>query len=56
MILMSGGTTGTPKGVALRNHNAIALAPNPRDLDDLLDTVEKTRPTAFSGCRPCSTP
>jgi long-chain acyl-CoA synthetase len=95
-ILMSGGTTGTPKGVvglhrhytttgrqlgtwlqagttpwddvvmaalplfhsfanigiqsvALRNHNAIALVPNPRDLDDLLDTIAKTRPTAFSG-------
>jgi long-chain acyl-CoA synthetase len=96
VILMSGGTTGTPKGVvglhrhytitgrqlgtwlqagtapwddvvmaalplfhsfanigiqsvALRNHNAIALVPNPRDLDDLLDTIDKTRPTAFSG-------
>jgi long-chain acyl-CoA synthetase len=96
VILMSGGTTGTPQGVvglhrhytitgrqlgtwlqagtapwddvimaalplfhsfanigiqsvALRNHNAIALVPNPRDLDDLLDTIAKTRPTAFSG-------
>jgi long-chain acyl-CoA synthetase len=96
VILMSGGTTGTPKGVvglhrhytitgrqlgtwlqagtapwddvimaalplfhsfanigiqsvALRNHNALALVPNPRDLDDLLDTIQKTRPTAFSG-------
>jgi long-chain acyl-CoA synthetase len=96
VILMSGGTTGTPKGVvglhrhytitgrqlgtwlqagttpwddvvmaalplfhsfanigiqsvALRNHNALALVPNPRDLDDLLDTIAKTRPTAFSG-------
>src|SRR5919106_1228089 len=96
VILMSGGTTGTPKGVvglhrhytitgrqlgtwlqagtapwddvimaalplfhsfanigiqsvALRNHNAVALVPNPRDLDDLLDTIAKTRPTAFSG-------
>src|SRR4029434_9334124 len=37
------------QSVALRNHHAIALAPNPRDLDDLLDTIEKTRPTAFSG-------
>jgi long-chain acyl-CoA synthetase len=35
--------------VALRNHNPIALVPNPRDLDDLLATVEKTRPAAFSG-------
>jgi long-chain acyl-CoA synthetase len=96
VILMSGGTTGTPKGVvglhrhytitgrqlgtwlqagtapwddvimaalplfhsfanigiqsvALRNHNAMALVPNPRDLDDLLATIKKTRPTAFSG-------
>ena len=96
VILMSGGTTGTPKGVvglhrhytttgrqlgtwlqagttpwddvimaalplfhsfanigiqsvALRNHNAMALVPNPRDLDDLLHTIAKTRPTAFSG-------
>ena len=95
VILMSGGTTGTPKGVvglhrhytppavssgpgsrpgppwddvimaalplfhsfanigiqsvALRSHNAMALVPNPRDLDDLLATIAKTRPTAFSG-------
>jgi long-chain acyl-CoA synthetase len=96
VILMSGGTTGTPKGVvglhrhytttgrqlgtwlqagttpwddvimaalplfhsfanigiqsvAFRNHNAMALVPNPRDLDDLLSTIAKTRPTAFSG-------
>jgi long-chain acyl-CoA synthetase len=95
-ILMSGGTTGTPKGVvglhrhytitgrqigtwlqagttpwddvlmaalplfhsfanigiqsvALRNHNPLALVPNPRDLDDLLATINKTRPAAFSG-------
>jgi len=96
VILMSGGTTGTPKGVvglhrhytttgrqlgtwlqagttpwddvimaalplfhsfanigiqsvAFRNHNAMALVPNPRDLDDLLGTIAKTRPTAVSG-------
>ena len=96
VILMSGGTTGTPKGVvglhrhytttgrqlgtwlqagttpwddvimaalplfhsfanigiqsvAFRNHNAMALVPNPRDLDDLLGTIAKTRPTGFSG-------
>jgi long-chain acyl-CoA synthetase len=96
VILMSGGTTGTPKGVvglhrhytttgrqlgtwlqagttpwddvimaalplfhsfanigiqsvAFRNHNAMALVPNPRDLDDLLGTIARTRPTAFSG-------
>jgi len=95
-ILMSGGTTGTPKGVvglhrhytitgtqiatwlssgttpwedvvlaplplfhslanigiqsvALINHNAIALVPDPRDLKDLLHTIHKVRPTSFSG-------
>jgi long-chain acyl-CoA synthetase len=95
-ILMSGGTTGTPKGVvglhrhytitgsqiatwlsagttpwedvvlaplplfhslanigiqsvALRNHAAIALVPDPRDLKDLLHTIDKVRPTSFSG-------
>jgi long-chain acyl-CoA synthetase len=95
-ILMSGGTTGTPKGVvglhrhytitgtqiatwlrsgttpwedvvmaplplfhsfanigiqsvALINHNAIALVPDPRDLKDLLRTIDKVRPTSFSG-------
>ena len=95
-ILMSGGTTGTPKGVvglhrhytitgtqiatwlrsgttpwedvvmaplplfhsfanigiqsvALINHNAIALVPDPRDLKDLLHTIDKVRPTSFSG-------
>jgi long-chain acyl-CoA synthetase len=37
------------QSVALRNHNAMALVPNPRDLDDLLDTINKTRPAAFSG-------
>src|SRR4029434_2705455 len=37
------------QSVALRNHNAMALVPNPRDLDDLLDTIKKTRPAAFSG-------
>jgi long-chain acyl-CoA synthetase len=95
-ILMSGGTTGTPKGVvglhrhytitgtqiatwlsagttpwedvvlaplplfhslanigvqsvALINHAAIALVPDPRDLKDLLHTIHKVRPTSFSG-------
>jgi long-chain acyl-CoA synthetase len=95
-ILMSGGTTGTPKGVvglhrhytitgtqiatwlssgttpwedvvlaplplfhslanigvqsvALSNHAAIALVPDPRDLKDLLHTIHKVRPTSLSG-------
>jgi long-chain acyl-CoA synthetase len=96
VILMSGGTTGTPKGVvglhrhytitgsqiakwlesgmaewedvvmaavplfhsfanigvqsvALMQHDMLALVPNPRDLKDLLRTVNKVRPTSFSG-------
>ena len=91
MILMSGGTTGSPKGVvgshrgmvvaglqlqawlrsamqewtdaimlplplfhtygntglqglALINHNPIALIPNPRDLSDMLDEIAKIKP------------
>ena len=31
------------QSVAFRNHNAMALVPNPRDLDDLLGTIAKTR-------------
>jgi long-chain acyl-CoA synthetase len=95
LILMSGGTTGTPKGVmaphrgivatGLQGHawlapalqagdtallplplfhaaagvvalasflvggNPLILVPNPRDLDDLLDTIQKTRPAFFAG-------
>jgi long-chain acyl-CoA synthetase len=95
-ILMSGGTTGTPKGVvglhrhyaitasqisswlragmepgedtvlaalplfhsfanigiqgvALFNHDTLALVPNPRDLKDLLHTIGQVRPTTFAG-------
>ena len=44
------------QSVAFRSHNAMALVPNPRDLDDLLGTIAKTRPTAFGGGAPCSTP
>jgi long-chain acyl-CoA synthetase len=96
VILASGGTTGTPKGVvgmhrayvqaglqlrewtkalcapwidrimlplplfhvyanvgvqamALMGHNPLALVPNPRDIDDVLATIRKVRPTFFTG-------
>jgi long-chain acyl-CoA synthetase len=96
VLLMSGGTTGTPKGVigrhaayvlaglqiqawvssvlgpgdsvimlplpmfhvyghvgvqglALVSGNPIALVPNPRDLDDLLATIRRVKPTFFNG-------
>ena len=95
VLLMSGGTTGTPKGVlgrhgayviagqqirtwnasALGEHNvaflplplfhvyanvgvqalsvitgsAMALVPNPRDLDDVVATIKRVKPTFFNG-------
>ncbi len=96
MLLLSGGTTGTPKAVRVHHrgmvqtgvqvltwiggvmkpwtdvycaplplfhsygscgvqtvsfigHNPIALVPNPRDLDDLVRTIERTRPAVFAG-------
>ncbi|MBX3174053.1 MAG: AMP-binding protein [Gemmatimonadaceae bacterium] len=96
MLLMSGGTTGTPKAVRVHHgglvqtgtqvnawlgavlpkwegvyclplpmfhsygacgvqsvcflgHNAIALVPNPRDFDDLVKTIERTKPAVFCG-------
>jgi long-chain acyl-CoA synthetase len=96
VLLMSGGTTGTPKGVlgrhaayvltglqleawtgsvlgkgdsvlmlplplfhvyanvgvqplAIVTGNPIALVPNPRDLTDLLKTINKVKPTFFTG-------
>ncbi len=96
ILLMSGGTTGTPKcvmgeheslimsGMQLRawlgdaitpwtsvymlplplfhsygacavqsvtfiGHNPISLIPNPRDLGDVIKTIDKVRPTAFAG-------
>src|SRR5436190_23705101 len=95
VLLMSGGTTGTPKGVLGRhgsyvmaglqikrwnesasgsddvlllplplfhvygnvgvqalsivNGNALALVPNPRDLDDVVATVKRVKPTFFNG-------
>ncbi|HSB61707.1 MAG TPA: AMP-binding protein [Vicinamibacteria bacterium] len=96
MILLSGGTTGTPKGVvaphrsfviaglqerawygdlarewqerivlplplfhsygclgvqtlAFVTRSTLALVPNPRDLDDLLATIRRVRPTFFVG-------
>jgi len=95
VLLMSGGTTGTPKetlaphrsyiisglqlrewtksvchdwtdtimvplplfhvyanvgvqGLAFVGHNALALVPNPREIDDVLDTIEQVRPTFFA--------
>jgi long-chain acyl-CoA synthetase len=96
MLLLSGGTTGTPKAVpcphrgmvatglqlsawtkavmtewtdaymlplplfhsyaacavqtsAIVNRNPIALIPNPRDLDDIVRSVARVKPAAFSG-------
>ncbi len=96
VLLMSGGTTGTPKGVlgthgayviagtqiqawyksvlqgpddvtllplplfhvygnvgvqalAFLNGSSIALVPNPRDLNDLLATINRVKPTFFNG-------
>jgi long-chain acyl-CoA synthetase len=96
MLLLSGGTTGTPKAVRVHHgglvqtgtqvrawlaavlppwdgvyclplpmfhsygacgvqtscflgHNPISLVPNPRDLDDLVRTIERTRPAVFCG-------
>jgi len=96
VLLMSGGTTGTPKGVlgthgaytraglqahawtssvlgigdspillplplfhvyanvgvqglAFVTRNAIALVPNPRDLPDLLKTIQRVKPAFFTG-------
>ncbi len=95
VLLMSGGTTGVPKGVlgrhasyviaglqigawnekALGKHtvcflplplfhvyanvgvqafaiitgSAVALVPNPRDLDDVVATIQRVRPTFFNG-------
>jgi long-chain acyl-CoA synthetase len=96
IILMSGGTTGTPKGVvaphrsfviaglqirewvksvcsdwqdtlllplplfhvyanvgvqslALVGHNTLALIPNPREIDDVLDTIAAVQPSFFTG-------
>ncbi|HYM24472.1 MAG TPA: AMP-binding protein, partial [Vicinamibacterales bacterium] len=95
VLLMSGGTTGTPKGVlgrhgayvmaglqikkwnesssgandvlllplplfhvyanvgvqslAIINASALALIPNPRDLDDVVATIARVKPTFFNG-------
>ena len=96
ILLMSGGTTGTPKAVRVHHgglvqtglqvgawlgavlpewtgvyglplplfhsfaacgvqsacivgRNAMALVPNPRDLDDLVKTIERTHPSVFCG-------
>ncbi len=96
LLLLSGGTTGTPKAVRVHHgglvqtgtqvnawlgsvlpkwegvyclplpmfhsygacgvqsvcflgHNPIALVPNPRDLNDLVKTIESTKPAVFCG-------
>jgi len=96
ILLMSGGTTGTPKcvmgehqdlvmsglqlqawvgtaiqpwssvymmplplfhsygacavqSICLIGHNPMALIPNPRDVDDVVDSIAKVKPTAFAG-------
>lgn len=96
LLLMSGGTTGTPKAVRVHHgglvqtglqfrawlgavlpewdgvyclplpvfhsyaacgvqsacfigHNPVALVPNPRDMNDLVRTIERTRPAVFCG-------
>jgi long-chain acyl-CoA synthetase len=96
LLLLSGGTTGTPKAVRVHHggliqtgaqvrawliavlpewegvyclplpmfhsygacgvqsacflgHNPIALVPNPRDFDDLIRTIENTKPAVFCG-------
>lgn len=96
LLLMSGGTTGTPKAVRVHHgglvqtgtqvnawlgsvlpkwegvyclplpmfhsygacgvqsvcflgHNPIALVPNPRDFNDLVRTIERTKPAVFCG-------
>jgi long-chain acyl-CoA synthetase len=37
------------QSVCIIGRNAIALVPNPRDLDDLVRTIERTRPAVFCG-------
>jgi long-chain acyl-CoA synthetase len=96
ILLMSGGTTGTPKcvmgehqamvmsglqlqawlgdsivpwesvymmplplfhsygacavqSICLIGHNPISLIPNPRDLDDIVSSIDKVKPAAFAG-------
>jgi long-chain acyl-CoA synthetase len=96
ILLMSGGTTGTPKcvmgehqalvmtglqlqawlgeaivpwksvymmplplfhsygacavqSICIIGHNPISLIPNPRDLDDIVSSIAKVKPTAFAG-------
>ena len=96
ILLMSGGTTGTPKcvmgehqaivmsglqlqawlgdsivpwesvylmplplfhsygacavqGICFIGHNSIALIPNPRDLNDIVNSIKKVKPAAFAG-------
>lgn len=37
------------QSVCFLGHNPIALVPNPRDFDDLVKTIETTKPAVFCG-------
>jgi long-chain acyl-CoA synthetase len=37
------------QSVCLIGHNPISLIPNPRDLDDIVNTIAKVKPTGFAG-------
>ena len=37
------------QGTTFIGHNPIALVPNPRDLQDVVKTIRKVKPTAFAG-------
>jgi long-chain acyl-CoA synthetase len=37
------------QALCLIGHNPMSLIPNPRDLDDLVNTIAKVRPAAFAG-------
>ena len=37
------------QSICLIGHNPMSLIPNPRDLDDIVNTIAKVRPAAFAG-------